>query len=208
MINHELPTLAELHHAPAEAFKSDKLSLLLNQPPHSSWIKRHPSIDVKDNNNNWTKLQYLPIDKIEFLLTRIFQQWKVEVIDYKILFHSVGVHIRLHYRNPVTGEWLFQDGLGAVVMQNDKDAKASDMAAIKSNAVQIGLPAAESYAIKDAAEKIGTIFGKDLNRRDTIEGFVGSYTQQDTQQSGTRSAQTPDSSNNSANDTGEVVLPL
>jgi len=29
-------------------------------------------------------------------------------------------------------------------------------------------PAAESYAVKDAAEKIGKIFGKDLNRADQI----------------------------------------
>jgi hypothetical protein len=29
-------------------------------------------------------------------------------------------------------------------------------------------PAAESYAVKDAAEKIGKIFGKDLNRKDEI----------------------------------------
>ena len=29
-------------------------------------------------------------------------------------------------------------------------------------------PAAESYAIKDAAEKLGKIFGKDLNRKDVI----------------------------------------
>jgi hypothetical protein len=30
-------------------------------------------------------------------------------------------------------------------------------------------PAAESYALKDAAEKLGRIFGKDINRKDTID---------------------------------------
>jgi hypothetical protein len=30
------------------------------------------------------------------------------------------------------------------------------------------VPAAESYAVKDAAEKIGRIFGKDLNRKDLL----------------------------------------
>jgi len=29
-------------------------------------------------------------------------------------------------------------------------------------------PAAESYAVKDAAEKIGKLFGKDMNRADKI----------------------------------------
>ena len=32
----------------------------------------------------------------------------------------------------------------------------------------MGAPAAESYAVKDAAEKIGKLFGKDLNRKDNI----------------------------------------
>ena len=178
MMNNELPSLAELHHAPEVAFKNDKLSLLLMQPPHSTWIKRHDTIDVKDDSGKWVKLQYIPIDKIEFLLTRIFQQWRVEVMDYKVIFHSVAVHVRLHYMNPVSGLWSFSDGLGAVVMQNDKGAPASDMTKIKSNAVQIALPAAESYAVKDAAEKIGTIFGKDLNRRDTISVFSGSYSKE------------------------------
>ena len=29
-------------------------------------------------------------------------------------------------------------------------------------------PSAESFAIKDAAEKLGKIFGKDLNRKDAM----------------------------------------
>ena len=30
------------------------------------------------------------------------------------------------------------------------------------------VPAAESYAVKDAAEKLGKLFGKDLNRKDAF----------------------------------------
>ena len=40
------------------------------------------------------------------------------------------------------------------------------------------LPAAESYAIKDAAEKLGIFFGKNLNRKDTV-GFAGAYSKQE-----------------------------
>jgi hypothetical protein len=36
------------------------------------------------------------------------------------------------------------------------------------------LPSAESYALKDAAEKIGDLFGRNLNRKDTI-AFSGRY---------------------------------
>ena len=160
----QLPKLADLHYDVQTAFKNDQLAALLNQPPHASWIKKHPM----------TKGDYLPIDKVEFLLTRIFQEWKVEVISFTQLFQSVAVHIRLHYKNPLTGAWAYHDGVGACPVQVDAGKNASDLGAIKSAAVQMSLPAAESYAIKDAAEKFGSLFGKDLNRKDIIQ-FAGAY---------------------------------
>ena len=163
-IKHELPKLADLHHDLQAAFKNDSLNLLLNQPPHASWIKKHPM----------TKGDYLPIDKVEWLLTKIFQQWRVEVISYAALFQSVSVHVRLHYLNPVNGEWSYHDGVGACPIQTDAGKSAADLAAIKNAAVQMSLPAAKAYAIKDAAEQLGTLFGKDLNRKDTIQ-FAGAY---------------------------------
>lgn len=161
----QLPALADLHHAPEEAFKQDQLNLLLNQQPPEKWIKTNPYAG---------NTQYIPIEKVEFLLTRIFQQWKLEVIGYSQLFNSVACHVRLHYKNPLTGEWLFQDGLGAVGIQTDKGAAASDLNSIKQAAVMMALPAAESYALKDAAEKLGELFGKNLNRKDT-QAFTGAY---------------------------------
>ena len=160
-----LPTLAELHHDPAEAFKNDQLKLILNQPAHASWVKDHPFAK---------NVKYLPIDKVEFLLDRIFQNWRVEVIRYDQLFNSVAVQVRLHYQNPLNGEWSFQDGVGAVGIQTDAGAAASNLQAIKTDAVMKALPAAESYAVKDAAEKLGSLFGKNLNRKDTVE-FSGSH---------------------------------
>ena len=163
-----LPTLQELHLAPEEAFKQDALNILLNQPVPEKWIKLHPMV---------ADLKYLPIDKVEFLLTRIFQEWKAEVVSYSALFQSVSVHVRLHYKNPVTGLWSFQDGLGAVPVQTDTGASAADLGKIKSNAITLALPAAESYAIKDAAEKLGVLFGKNLNRKDAAVFQQGSYMQ-------------------------------
>lgn len=161
----QLPTLKDLHHDESVAFKNDQLNLLLNQPTPEKWIKDHPFAK---------NVKYIPIDKVEFLLTRIFQEWKVEIIKYSALFNSVSCHIRLHYKNPISGEWSFHDGVGAVGIQTDKGALASDLSAIKQDAVMKALPAAESYAIKDAAEKLGILFGKNLNRKDTI-GFAGAY---------------------------------
>jgi hypothetical protein len=164
MKNKNLPTLQELHYDVDVAFKNDSLNLLLNQDPPDSWVKKHPFVNTK----------YIPIERVEFLLTKIFQQWRVEVLDSKALFHSVAVTVRLHYMNPTNGEWSFQDGVGAVAVQTDKGASASDLGAIKSGAIMMALPAAKSYAVKDAAEQLGKIFGKDLNRRDVI-AFTPTY---------------------------------
>lgn len=146
------------------AVKRDEFLSLVNVKPPKDWVKKHPYAKNVD---------YLPIERIEWLLTRLFQQWKVEVKETKQLMNSLTVTVRLHYKDPIDG-WTWQDGVGAVPAKTDKGAAASDMSAILSDAVQTGLPAAESYAIKDAAEKIGRIFGADLNRKDKL-GFVPSY---------------------------------
>lgn len=143
----------------AEVANKDALRGLLNKQPTKAWIKQHPfNRDV----------DYLPIDKVEALLDVIFQDWQVEIKSVSQLAQSVCAVVRLHYRNPVTGEWMFHDGVGATPLRTDKGFSAADMAHIKSDAVATGAPAAVSFAIKDAADHIGKIFGRDLNRKDTV----------------------------------------
>jgi hypothetical protein len=93
----------------------------------------------------------------------------VEVLDYKLIANSVSVHVRLHVEMP-NGDDRFYDGIGAAPLQTDSGAGATEFDKIKSAAVQMALPSAKSYAIKDAADHIGRIFGRDLNR-DTVEQF-------------------------------------
>lgn len=154
-----LPKIQDLEANPAEAFKYDQLKQITNHPPNNKWVKTHPFA---------RNVVYLPIDKVEFLLDRIFQQWRVEVKEYKQLFNSVTCSIRLHYKDPITQEWSYHDGVGAVGIQTDKGKAASDLTAVKQDAVMKALPAAKSYAIKDAAEHFGALFGRDLNRKDTL----------------------------------------
>jgi hypothetical protein len=165
-----LPKLEDLHHDIQIAFKNDQLNLLLNQQPPHSWVKQN-----KFAGNS----SYIPIEKVEFLLTKIFQEWRAEVIDCKQLFNSVSCHVRLHYKNPITGDWSFHDGVGAVGVQTEAGKPASDLSSIKGDAIMKALPAAKSYAIKDAAEHLGKLFGRDLNRKDVIE-FAGAYSKVDT----------------------------
>lgn len=143
----------------------DELLLVLNQEPPREFVKDHPLAKG---------VKYMPIDKVELMLTNIFQTWYVEILREGQLLNALYCAIRLHYKDPISGEMLFQDGVGAVAIQVDSGKNASDLGAIKSNAVMLGLPASKSYATKDAAENIGKIFGSDLNRKDTM-AFSPSY---------------------------------
>lgn len=154
-------TIGDIHFDLALAKKRDGLNKLLSHNPPESWVKDHPLAK---------NVKYIPIERIEYLLTKIYQSYSVEVMDYKLVANSITVHVRLKVIDPVTGGPLIQDGVGAVALQTDKGAGATDFDKIKSDAVMKALPAAESFAIKDAAEKFGNIFGANLNRKDNI-GF-------------------------------------
>lgn len=135
--------------------QKNQLNILLNQPPKEEWLKIHPMV---------AGVKYLPVGKVEFLLTAIFQEWKIEVKNITTIANSVVVTIRLHYMNPVTQEWSYQDGVGAAVISTKKGAKAMDWNEVNTMSVMQAVPAAKSYAKKDAAEELGKIFGKDINR--------------------------------------------
>lgn len=156
----DLPQINDLYDDVEQAAKKNDLNILLNQPPKPEWIKKNQFA----NNTN-----YLPIEKVEYLLTAIYQKWRAEIKEVLVIANSVTVTVRLHVQDPVTMEWDWQDGIGASPIQTEKGASATDFTKVNTSAVQMAAPAAESYAIKDAAEKFGKIFGKDLNRKDVVD---------------------------------------
>lgn len=160
---YELATLVDGSKLP-ELKQIEQYLHLVNQDPPKQWLEDHPLAKG---------VKYLPIERVEWLLTELFQEWRVEVIDSGQLLNSIYCHVRLHYNHPIKG-WTSQDGLAAVPAKTAKGKKASDMTEILSEAVMTGLPAAKSFAIKDAADHIGKIFGRDINRKANI-AFVGSY---------------------------------
>ena len=153
-----LPTISDIYADKDGITNNTALAVILNAQPPDNWVKTHPV----------TNMKYIPVERVEYLLTRIFGRWKLEVKESDVKANSMQVIVRLHYIDPVTGEWDWQDGIGASPLQTNKGSGAIDFNQIKSAAVQMAAPAAESYALKDAAEKLGKIFGKDLNRKDEI----------------------------------------
>jgi hypothetical protein len=160
-MNKQLPTLADLYEDNIElAFKQDQFNQLVNVEPKKDWIKTN-----KYANNS----KYIPIGIVETLLQKLFKQHRVEVIREGVMFNSVYVTVRLHYLNLINNEWTYHDGVGAVQLQTKSGSSPAELQNINNNAVMMALPMAKSYAIKDAAEHIGAIFGRDLNRKDVLE---------------------------------------
>lgn len=158
-VTKKLPSLSDLYSDKGAMIKQNELNLILNAEPKPEWVKVHPM----------SKQKYLPIERVEYLLTVIFGTYNVEVKNVELIANSVVVTVRVHVNSPLTGEPMYQDGIGAMPIQISKEStSAIDFQKMKSNAIQLGAPAAESYAIKDAAEKFGKIFGKDVNRKDNV----------------------------------------
>lgn len=161
--NNEAPvTIQMLYKQPELQLQQDKLITFLNQNPPADWVKVHPYI--KNH-------KYLPIEKVEFLLKRFFKRYNIEVKEYKQLLNSITCSVRVHYQDPISGEMVWHDGVGACEMQTAKDTGPLklDASNINLGAVPMALGIAKSVAVKDACDHIGNIFGANLNRKDTME---------------------------------------
>jgi hypothetical protein len=148
-----------------DAVPLEQLNVILSTPPPATWVKVHPFI--KGYN-------YLPIDKVEYLLRRCFKKYQIEVIKTAQLFNAIEVTVRVHYLNPATNEMMFHDGVGAQELQTKQGTGNlnMDMSNVNKGSVMMALPIAKSIAIKDACDHFGDLFGANLNRKDIVQ-FTG-----------------------------------
>ena len=147
-----LPTLADLYEEDIQrAYQDQKLNLLLSADPKPSW--------VKSRNINGKEFKYLPIDKVEYLLRRLFGQFRIKVLAVNQVHGGVQVTVRVYYLLPPNEDkervWAFQDGVGAVTLSSTYELEPA-------------VPLAKTFAVKDACDHIGNIFGANLNRLDVI----------------------------------------
>lgn len=128
---------------------------LLNANPPAKWIARHP---LSGHN-------YLPIDKVELMLDLLFQSWTFDIVSLTETgdMQSVVATIVLKVVG-YDGTERAMPGVGAAPIQRGKETGE-----ILADARQKAYPAAISFAIKDAAEHLGKVFGRDVNRKDVLE---------------------------------------
>jgi hypothetical protein len=148
----KLPTLSDIYNEDIqEGYKDQNLNLLLNADPKPSWVKSRII--------NGKEFKYLPIDKVEFLLRKLFGQFRIKVLSVSEIHGGVQVTVRVYYLLPPNEDkertWAFQDGVGAVTLSSQYELEPA-------------VPLAKTFAIKDACDHIGNIFGANLNRLDVI----------------------------------------
>lgn len=163
LTENKLPTLSDLIDDIEMAYKNDAFNALMNNQPPDKWVLEHPFIK---------NFRYIQIDKIEYLLKKIFKSYRIEITGQGTAFNGVWVTVRVHYLHPILNEWQFHDGIGAAQLQTARGTSPADLANINNGALSMAFPIAKTVAIKDACDHFGVMFGSNLNRKDTVNFTV------------------------------------
>ena len=148
----------------------------LNSAPPPESI--HPTPDGK--------ARTVTISHVEMTLDELFfGQWSCTNFTWSAIANEVQGAIELIVTHPVTGERITRIGAGSVVITVDKvpdalrdNSQARNEWALspsnkKANALDLAFPKLKSECLKNAAQSLGQIFGRDLNRKvaDTYRPF-------------------------------------
>lgn len=105
-----------------------------------------------------------------------FGLWKTENFRWSQIGNEVVGSIDLLVFHPVAGIWITRQGAASVVImvdkapdgmtQTERNIWALDMQNKKSNALDMGFPKLKAECIKNAANSLGSLFGRDLNRKE------------------------------------------
>jgi hypothetical protein len=112
---------------------------IINAAPPEDKIKQNPDGSL-----------YLPISYIQPLLYEIYQGYtKMELIRETIHGKGITGVGRLHYKHPISNEWLYQDGSAGLP---------------HGYGLRLDLPSLGTHIMLNAVKKIGNCFGQSLNR--------------------------------------------
>jgi hypothetical protein len=138
----------------------------LNREPDQSELDRTPD----------GKAKTLPISFVEMTLDELFLgQWGTENFTSKVVANEVVGELELVLLHPITQREIRRSGAAAIIIQVDKAPEdlqgkernqwALDVSNKKSNALDLGYPKLKAECVKNAAQSLGKVFGRDLNRK-------------------------------------------
>jgi hypothetical protein len=165
-----LAFLSKIENAETISKKFNIMNEALNQ---EVLVKKNMKSELAKNGfsgGKSTDYDYVPIGVVEECLRQVFfRQLDFEITNTYRDLNSFILTVRIHYKCPISGEKRFVDGIGAKALQQDQGAKIYDFnSTMKSNALELGVGNAYSTAIKNAAKKLGDMFGSSLNRDEEL----------------------------------------
>jgi hypothetical protein len=122
----------------------------LTLPQHESWIK------TKKSEVTGEEYQYNDIELIEDILS-FFGDWKYEIKETHFVQDKFGISVTVE----VVLSLVIDDGK---IYHSIKSFGIASEFAPNTKYLTLATPKAASMAFKNAAKKIGTLLGKDLNR--------------------------------------------
>lgn len=124
-----------------------------------------PSVESMDKTPDG-KANTILISHIEMLLDEyFFGLWETENFKWTVIANEVVGSIELVFLHPVSGYKMRRTGAAAIQIMVDKGANALDVNAKKSNALDMGFPKLKAECLKNAANSLGKLFGRDINRK-------------------------------------------
>jgi hypothetical protein len=109
----------------------------------------------------------LPISFVEMTLDEIFLgQWELHTVNTTQIFNEVVGTGILSVWHPITGREIRRAGFASVVITQDAKATIEEFNRTKKkNALDLSFPKLKAEITKNAAQTLGKIFGRDINRK-------------------------------------------
>ena len=124
------------------------------------------------------KAKTLTISHVEMTLDEyFFGLWSTENFKWSVIQNEVVGSLDLIVVHPMNGMFIRRTGAASIIIQVDKvpdeiknNSKARNIHALspenkKPNALDMGFPKLKAECLKNAAQSLGKIFGRDLNRK-------------------------------------------
>ena len=122
------------------------------------------------------KAKTLPISFVEMTLDELYHgRWGSRNFTSKVILNEVIGELELYVIHPITGEEITRIGAASIIIQVDRKPEgisgkeanqwSLDPSNKKSNALDLGYPKLKAECIKNAAQSLGKLLGRDINRK-------------------------------------------
>lgn len=129
-------------------------------------LNREPNMDEFEKTADGKALT-LPISFIEMTLDEIyFGLWELSEPSYQQIFNEVVGTATLTVTHPITGDKIRRVGFASIIITQDSGSTLENFTSTKKkNALDLAFPKLKAEILKNAAQSLGKIFGRDINRK-------------------------------------------